>query len=326
VAPQTGRPVVAEQAPVPDVAPLIAQHADPAMELHEIRYFLAACETLNFTKAAADCGVAVPSLTRAIKKLEDELGGQLFRRERRLTHLTDLGRLMQRHFQTLQDAAETARTEAAQYLSANTKLKLGVISTMSSAHLVAFLKHLRHRAPGLDLEIWESHCADIAEALSRGDIDIAIMTLPDYSEDFRPVELFREPYQVAFARGHRFGNLPQVPLRELEGEDYVKRMHCEFPSNFAKLGIAKPYHAVRTRYSTEREDWVQTMVAAGLGITLMPKFLPVIADLELRDLVEPEVYRTVSIVTKAGRKHSPPVLKALEAARLMDWESPGPGS
>jgi len=296
------------------------------MELHEIRYFLAASETLNFTRAAEDCGVAVPSLTRAIKKLEDELGGQLFRRERRLTHLTDLGRLMQRHFQTLQDAAETARSEAARYVSANTKLKLGVISTMSSAHLVAFLKHLRERAPDLDLEIWESHCADIAEALSRGDIDIAIMTLPDYSEDFRPLELFREPYQVAFSRGHRFGNLREVPLRELEGEDYVKRLHCEFPSNFARLDVAKPYQAVRTRYSTEREDWVQTMVAAGLGITLMPKFLPVIADLELRDLVDPEVFRTVSIVTRAGRRHSPPVERALDSAKSLDWTAVKPST
>lgn len=296
------------------------------MELHEIRYFLTACETLNFTKAAEICGVAVPSLSRAIRKLEDELGGQLFRRERRLTHLTDLGRLMQRHFQTLQDAADTARAEAAQYVAADTRLRLGVISTMSSAHLVAYLKLLRQDAPGLDLEIWESHCADIAEALQRGDIDIALMTLPDYPDDLRPQALFREPYQVAFWRGHRFGNLAEVPLRELEGEDYVKRLHCEFPSNFARLGIAKPYHAVKTRYSTEREDWVQTMVAAGLGITLMPKFLPALADLELRDLVEPAVYRTVSIVTKAGRQHTPPVLKALEAARTLDWDglSPSP--
>ncbi len=293
------------------------------MELHEIRYFLTACETLNFTTAADQCGVAVPTLTRAIKKLEDELGGQLFRRERRLTHLTDLGRLMERHFQTIQSAAAAARDEAARYTSADTKLKLGVFSTMSSMHLVIFLKSLRSRAPGLDLDIWESHCADICEALQLGDLDIALMSLPDYSADLRPVELFREPYQVAFARGHRFGNLAEVPLCELEGEDYVKRMHCEFPSNFAKLGVAKPYHSVRTRYATEREDWVQTMVAAGLGITLMPKYLPVMTDLELRDIVEPAVYRTVSIVTRAGRKHSVPVTKTLETARDLDWAGIG---
>jgi DNA-binding transcriptional LysR family regulator len=64
------------------------------MEMHQIRYFLAVCETLNFTRAAEQCNVTQPALTRAIQKLEEELGGLLFRRERHLTHLTDLGRLV----------------------------------------------------------------------------------------------------------------------------------------------------------------------------------------------------------------------------------------
>jgi len=59
--------------------------------MHQIRYFLAVCETLNFTRAAEACNVSQPSLTRAIKGLEDELGGPLFRRERNNTHLTGLG-------------------------------------------------------------------------------------------------------------------------------------------------------------------------------------------------------------------------------------------
>lgn len=64
------------------------------MELHQIRCFLTACETLNFTRAAEKLDVSVPSLTGAIHALEEEFGGQLFRRERHLTYLTDLGRLM----------------------------------------------------------------------------------------------------------------------------------------------------------------------------------------------------------------------------------------
>ena len=65
------------------------------MELHQVRYFLAVCRTLNFTRAAEDCNVAQPSLTRAIQKLEEEFGGLLFHRERANTHLTELGRAMQ---------------------------------------------------------------------------------------------------------------------------------------------------------------------------------------------------------------------------------------
>lgn len=293
------------------------------MELNEIRYFLETCETLNFTRAAENCGVAVPTLTRAIKKLEDELGGQLFRRERRLTHLTDLGRLMQMHMAEARAAVQAAREEADRYASVDARLKMGVVSTVSTGYLVTYLRHLRDRAPSLDLDIWESHCADIAVALEKGEIDIAIMTLPEYPDGFRPIELFREPYFVAFHPRHRFSRLNAVPMREFEGEDYVKRLHCEFPSNLARLGIAKPYQEVRVRYSTEREDWVQAMVASGLGITLMPKYLPLLDGIAMRPVIEPEVHRTVSVVTHAGRRHSRPVAEALEAARHLKWDGEG---
>ena len=66
-------------------------HGDSPMELHQIRYFLALCEELNFTRAAKQCGVAQSSLTRAIKALETELGGALFHRERANTRLSELG-------------------------------------------------------------------------------------------------------------------------------------------------------------------------------------------------------------------------------------------
>jgi Bacterial regulatory helix-turn-helix protein, lysR family len=65
-----------------------------AMEMHEIRYFIAASELLNFRRAAEKCHVSPPAFTRAIQKLEDEVGGKLFRRERNQTHLTDLGTLI----------------------------------------------------------------------------------------------------------------------------------------------------------------------------------------------------------------------------------------
>ena len=75
------------------------------MEMHQIRYFLGVARTLNFTRAAEECHVSQPSLTRAIKLLEQELGGDLFRRERSLSHLTDLG---QRMLPLMQQCYDTA--------------------------------------------------------------------------------------------------------------------------------------------------------------------------------------------------------------------------
>lgn len=85
------------------------------MEMRQVRYFRKTCETLNFARAAEACNVSVPALSRAIAALEEELGGQLFRRERHLTHMTDLGRLMQQHFNDLQETADRAKKEAAAY-------------------------------------------------------------------------------------------------------------------------------------------------------------------------------------------------------------------
>ena len=76
------------------------------MEMHQIRYFLALCEELNFTRAAERCNVAQPSLTRAVKLLEEEFGGALVNRERANTHLTELGRVMRPH---LADARRSSR-------------------------------------------------------------------------------------------------------------------------------------------------------------------------------------------------------------------------
>jgi LysR family hydrogen peroxide-inducible transcriptional activator len=83
-----------------------------AMEMHQVRYFLAVAEQLNFTKAAESCNVSQPSLTRAIKLLEEEFGGLLFHRERANTHLTDLGRTVLPHLQQIYDEAHAAKRRA----------------------------------------------------------------------------------------------------------------------------------------------------------------------------------------------------------------------
>ena len=290
------------------------------MELHQVRYFLTACETLNFTRAAEQCGVSVPSLSRAIRLLEDELGGQLFRRERHLTHLTDLGRLMQQHFSAMQAAADAAKRDARSYAQlSGGPLRLGVFASIGADLLTGYLAELRSIAPEVELRIWEANCEEIEAALLASEIDVALTSAPKLDGRIRVQSLFEEAYHVAFAAGHRFERMNAVPLRELEGENYIKRLHCEFPSNFALLGVAKPYHSVKVRYVGEREDWVQAMVRAGLGCTVMPEFLPLLDGVLTRKLIEPEVSRQISVVTVAGRPHSAPVAVAVRAARTYQW-------
>jgi Bacterial regulatory helix-turn-helix protein, lysR family len=88
------------------------------MEMQQIRYFLALCEDCNFTRAAKRCGVAQPSLTRAIKQLELELGGPLFDRSRRPSRPSRLGMVVQPHLLAVDSAAERAKREADDFLAA----------------------------------------------------------------------------------------------------------------------------------------------------------------------------------------------------------------
>jgi molybdenum-dependent DNA-binding transcriptional regulator ModE len=88
------------------------------MEMHQIRYFLALCEEQSFTRAAKRCGVSQPSLTNAIKRLEQNLGGSLFYRDRASTRLTDLGIIVRREFMRIDRSAAKAKREAGKFLAA----------------------------------------------------------------------------------------------------------------------------------------------------------------------------------------------------------------
>src|ERR1700677_5274168 len=110
------------------------------MEMHQVRYFLAVAKHLNFTRAAEGLRIAQPSLTRAIHKLEDELCGPLFRRERLNTHLTELGRIMLPLLQTTFIAAEAAKSQAQRHLKQDFgALALGVCAGTEPSGPIAFL-------------------------------------------------------------------------------------------------------------------------------------------------------------------------------------------
>src|SRR6202008_3730907 len=114
------------------------------MEMHQVRYFLAAVSELNFTKAADKCNVSQPSLTRAIKQLEGELGGDLFRRERPAAQLTELGKRMLPLLRQCYEAALGARTVATSFRSGDVgTLRLALSHTLDISILIPFLEELK---------------------------------------------------------------------------------------------------------------------------------------------------------------------------------------
>ena len=289
------------------------------MEMHQVRYFLAVCEEENFTRAAEACNVAQPSLTKAIRKLEEEFGGPLFHRERGRSILTALGRRVRPHIEMMAEASAAARHDAAGFLDDETvRIRLGVMSTIAPSRMVGFLARLRGEVEGLEIELREAPGPALVGAMGAGELDVALLAMPSLPESLHAMALYPERYVIAFPAGHAFQRRNAVALDALAGIDYLKRVHCEFVDHFEAMGEARAL-GVNVRYSSEREDWVQAMVAAGLGCSIMPEHLPALDGIATRPLKDPKITRTVSLVTVAGRRHSPAVAGMIRAARRHPW-------
>jgi len=211
------------------------------MEMHQIRYFLAVCDTLNFTRAAERCNVSQPSLTRAIRGLEDELGGTLFRRERNLTQLTPLGEVMRDKLGPVLAQTQQAKMTARRMLNLEqAPLKLGMMCTIGHQRTVRFLSRFIRDNEGIELAVSEATPDNLVTDLLEGRIEAAFIGAPTPLHDRLVTRrLYREQFVVTFPPGHRFEHMNAVPLREVHEERYLERLNCEFTAVFDALLTAR---------------------------------------------------------------------------------------
>lgn len=295
------------------------------MEMHQIRYFLAVCESLNFTRAAEACNVTQPALTRAIQKLEEELGGLLFRRERKYTHMTDLGHLVRPQLEAILSQSERAKTTAKSFLQLkDAPLKLGVMCTIGPMRFIGFLSTFGRDHPGIEVSLMESVPERLIQSLMEGELDVAMITVPaEHNERLDLRLLYEERFMIACAPGHRFEAMTNVPMADIAGESYLTRANCEYVGYLDGV-MQERMIEVQDVYRSEREDWIQSMVLAGMGICFIPEFTPVIPGIVIRPIVEPEVTRSIHIVTVAGRRFSPAVAAFVKAVEKHKWPALSP--
>ena len=288
------------------------------MEMHQVRYFLAVAEELNFTRAAEKCNVTQPSLTRAVKVLEEELGGPLFHRERANTHLSELGRMVRPHFQQIFDDSLTAKRLAQDFSKLKkSKLKVGVMCTIAPNELIELFGSLRARYPGVEIELTDASARQLDARLLEGDLEVAIYCLPGEKADERVhvMPLFSEQMMIVFYPGHPLALRNTIRPPDLKGEPYLSRVNCEFYGCSFFDGCS----AWNMVYRSERDDWILAMIASGLGFGFMPENCISRPDVVARPLVEPEYWREVNLVTVRGRPHSPALGAMVREAMRVKW-------
>jgi DNA-binding transcriptional LysR family regulator len=290
------------------------------MELHQIRYVLAAAETLNFTRAAERCNVSQPALTKAVKSLEEELRAPIFTREGKRVRLSEFGRSILPTLTQMQEQAERARAIARDYrLLDKVPVRLGVLGTIGSVRIARYLAAFQSEFDGVEVEVDEAPLPELLKRLDGGGLDLAIVNPFDgVPESFHVRPLYSEKYVVVLPPGHPLAERNMVRLRDLSGQPYVDRLSCEMREMFA--AVCKDHDVqLYARFRSAREDWVQAMVLARIGIAVMPEYSVTVPDLLQRPIVEPAIGRTIALLSVPGRPFSQATAAMVRTAQSFKW-------
>ena len=290
------------------------------MEMHQVRYFLAVTRLLNFTRAAEECNVAQPSLTRAIKQLEEEFGQELFRRERNLTHLTEFGRRMTPFLQQCYDSAIAAKTLACSLKKgAVAPLALAISRSVSLSLIVSQLTELSRAFDGLELRFLRGARDDIAEYLKKGEADIALAgPLGEAWDRLESWPLFTERVQVAVSKTHRFAGRNAIDPKDFVDEHLIIRTYCEQTEDFTKFLKAQDVAPSVSHKIVSEQDYL-VLLEANLGVGLMPESTMRSNRLTCVPVSGLDLSRSVSVYAVAGRQRSAAASAFIKLLRASDW-------
>jgi LysR family transcriptional regulator, hydrogen peroxide-inducible genes activator len=301
---------------------------ETSMELHQVRYFVALANSMNFTRAAEQCNVTQPALTKAIQKLEYELGGPLVFRERQLTQLTDLGKLMLPILEQTLSGVEAARTNAKEFKRRKVAtLRVALTPSISSSILMKPLAELTRQLPGLQVDLVEAESSNIFDNLLSGEVGVALGSscIGNTPERIDRWGLFDEQVFVACAEDGRLAENAEVSMKDLRAAQWLEPIDCEVARSFREIHLSDG----KSKQTRHRGQGLQYLVSADLGVMLAPQHAPVALGTVVRPIADVEFTRAVELFVVAGRQYSPALDAFVKTCRLFDWKAqfasePGP--
>ncbi|KQV99558.1 LysR substrate-binding domain-containing protein [Rhizobacter sp. Root1221] len=248
------------------------------MTLTELRYIVAVARERHFGRAAEACFVSQPTLSVAIKKLEDELEVKLFERGANEITVTPLGEEIVRQAQTvIEGAAGIKETAKRGKDPVSGPLRLGVIYTIGPYLLPDLVKHAIDRVPQMPLMLQENFTAKLLDMLRTGDLDCAIMAEPFPDTGLAVAPLYDEPFMVAVPKTHALAKRKHVSAEELKQETMLLlgTGHCfrdhvlEVCPEYARF--SSDAEGIRKSFEGSSLETIKYMVASGMGVTVVPQ-------------------------------------------------------
>ena len=294
------------------------------MTLTELRYIVMLAKEQHFGRAAERCFVSQPTLSIAVKKLEDELGISLFERTKSRVRPTPTGeRIVIQAQQILEQtsAIKDLASEGKDQLSS--PLSVGAIFTIGSYLFPHLIPKLRQSVKEMPLIIEEGYTATLRSRLRNGELDVVILSLPFVEPDVVTQQIYEEPFVVLLPPDHPLVKQKLISFEDIATENLLLlgEGHCfrdqildAFP--LFRKSVEDSKSPVRTATEGSSLETLRHMVASGLGITILPYSAALnthyTADsLVIRKFEEPVPSRTVALAWRA----SFPRHKAIDALR-----------
>jgi DNA-binding transcriptional LysR family regulator len=291
------------------------------MEMHQVRYFLAVTRTLNFTRAADACNVTQPSLTRAIKQLEAELGGDLFRRERPAAQLTELGQRMHPLLRQCFEAASGARALASSFKSGEVgALRIALTHSIDLALLIPHLDQIKRQFNRLEFRFLRGDAREVGEYLKKGEAELGIAA--EIDEDWDRLDtwpLFTENFQLVVNRRHPLASRDTIEIGDLRAEQLLSRHYCEHSE---RVNASLREHGLDVERSHEicsERDLIE-LLEADIGIAVVPDTSTLPPTLKRAAVDGLDARRTVHLYGVAGRERTAVASAVMRMLRGADWQ------
>lgn len=273
------------------------------MTLTDLRYLVALARERHFGRAAERCHVSQPTLSVAIKKVEEELGVQLFERSATEVKITSVGRrIVQQAEKVLVEAALLPEIAAAGKDPLLGPLRIGAIYTIGPYLLPRLIPRMREHAPRMPLVIQENFTHVLVEQLKRGELDVVILSLPFEEAGVVAQPLYDEPFRVLLPAGHPWASAPFIEADKLADDQLLLlgAGNCFRDQVLEVCPQCRNVGGLQRTLEGSSLETIRHMVASGLGVTILPSSAadelqennPLVA---VRPFADPEPTRRVAL-------------------------------
>jgi LysR family hydrogen peroxide-inducible transcriptional activator len=295
------------------------------LKLKDLRYLVAVADTRHFGRAAERSFVSQPTLSAQLKKLEDYLGVQLVERAPKRVQLTAAGEeIVERARLILEASEEIVELARGHRDPLAGRLRLALLPTIGPYLLPNVAARLRKQLPRLELMLYEYQTDPMLDKLHSGEIDVGILALPVAMDGLNSYELYKEPFTVAMPSGHRLAQKSSIKVEDLHHETLLllEDGHC-LRDQALDICSSTDVHEKQDFRATSLET-LRQMVAAGVGITLLPELAGrgaygAARGVSIKPFVKPVPTRTIGAIwrkSSARREVIHALCKQIEAHAL----------